>query len=332
MKPKLAIALSTVVIVLLAGGFLVVLQQGGTAQPQSTTATASGGIGSSGLRLQLSVNGTSTGGSSPAVTFQIRVSEYNTLTAANNVSVARQWKLDGLSLGACGTEAFPFGVALYRGSYTAENASAAVPLRIYPVVACPMLLRLVTGYLFQPTSDLAVVLPSGPEATPTRMSANLTAAREYLTAGSLTPLGPGTYTVAAGDEWGSIVLAHFTVGTGATTSSAAVGTLDASFAIGPTQPVCMANSTVGPAPPQYSSIEAVVTLESSGKALTLPVSWLSSGCSVSGTLQANLAPGAYSLNLSSCQWMGCSNSLPRSFGVAADQTTIINVSIDTGIR
>src|SRR4029077_666772 len=115
----------------------------------------------------------------------------------NNVSVGRAWKLNGLSLGSCGNDAYPFGAALYRGSYTIENVSAATPIQIYPIAPCPMVLRLVTSYLFPPMSDLAVVLPSGPSATATRMSAEVTATAEYAGSASLSsspkPLGPGTY-------------------------------------------------------------------------------------------------------------------------------------------
>jgi hypothetical protein len=93
--------------------------------------------------------------------------------------------------------------------------------------------------------------------------------------------------------------------------------------------------TIQSAPSLYSSIGAVVTPQPSGQALTLPILWLSNGCSVTGTLNASLAPGTYTLNLTSCQWMGCSSpgsALPKTFVVIAGQTTTINVSIDTGIR
>jgi len=343
MNSRLAVAVSTVVIVLLAAGFLVTVQQGAntsTVSQSSNTVVTGGSYVNSpqNLQLRLSVNA-----SSSPTTFRIVVDEYNTLAAANNVTVGTAWPVTGLSLGSCGTQAYPFGVALYRGSYTAENASKAQPLQTYPNVACPMLIRYVTGYLFQPMSDLAVVLPSGPNATATRMSANVTAAGEYSSAykaaSSSTPLGSGTYTVAAGDEWGSLVLVHVTVGTGTTTSSSTgtgpAGTLQATFDVGPTAPVCRANMTISSAPSLYSSIQAVVTPQPSGQALTLPISWLSNGCSVTGTLNTSLAPGAYTINLTSCQWMGCSSpgsALPKTFVVIAGQTTTINISIDTGIR
>jgi hypothetical protein len=345
LNARLVIALSVVVIVLIAAAFLVNMQQGATTSTESRSSTISTGgsyVNSpQNLQLRLTVNASSTGSSAGGVTVNILASEYNTLATANNVSKAQRWGLTGLSLGACGTEAYPFGVALYRGSYTAESASSAQPLQIYPVVACPMLIRYITGYLFQPMSDLAVVLPSGPNATATPMSANVTATAEYNSSAahssSSTSLGPGTYTAAAGDEWGSVVLVHFTIGSGGSTSSTvtgtgATGTLEANFSIGPTAPVCRANSTITVSPPLYSSIEAVVTSQPSGQAVTLPISWLSNGCSVSGSLKASLAPGTYSLNLSSCQLMGCSSALPKSFVVVEGQTTSVNISIDTGIR
>jgi hypothetical protein len=337
MDSRLAVAVSTVVIVVLGAGFLVTMQSANTGTGSSTTIGTGGSYvnGPQNLQLRLSVNA-----SSSPTTFRIIVDEYNTLATSNNVTAGRAWPVTGLSLGACGTETYPFGVAIFRGSYEADNVSKAQPLQFYPVTPCPMLIRYVTGYLFQSTSDLAVVLPSGPNATPTRMSANVTASGEYSgaykAASSPTPLSPGTYTVAAGDEWGSLVLVHVTVGTGTTTSSStangSTGTLQANFDIGPTAPVCRANMTVTSAPTLYSSIEAVVTPQPSGQALALPISWLSNGCIVTGSLRASLAPGTYSLNLSSCQMMGCSSALPKTVLVGAGQTTTIDISIDTGIR
>lgn len=221
MNSTLVFALSVLVAVLLAGAILVTVQQGATTSTESRSATTlqTGGSytsSSQDLELRLSVNASSTGGSDSNVTVSIGVSEYNMLPAPNNVSAETEWGLDGLALGPCGRQAYPFGVAIYSGAYTAGNVSQATPLQIYPLVPCPMFIRLVTGYLFQPSSDMAVILPSGPNATATQMSANVTATATYGVGGgpslSPTPLGPGTYTVAAGDEWGSIVVIHFTIG------------------------------------------------------------------------------------------------------------------------
>jgi hypothetical protein len=354
MYSKLIVGVSVAVIVVIAGAFLVNMSPGGTATSTSSSSTSTStttvSVGGSylnspeSLQLRLSVTAYPGMGSDGGALIQVIPSEYNTLAAANNVSMADHWPLDGLTLGACGTATMPFGVALYKGTYTAGNVSRATPLQIYPVVPCPMLIRYVTGYLFQPSSDFAVILPSGPNATATEMTANVNATAEYVLDANLTasstptdPLGPGTYSVAAGDEWGSVVVVHFTVGGGAatsttTTASSTLGALEAGFSVGPTEPVCMANSTTGPAPSQYSSIEAVVTSQPSGQNATFPVSWLSDSCSVSGSFTASLPPGSYSLSLSSCQWMGCGSALPESFTISAGQTSSVQVSIDTGIR
>jgi hypothetical protein len=345
LNARLVASVSVVVIVLLVGTFFVVMQLGATNSTQSQSSTsvetsASYVNATQHLQLRLFVNESSTGGTDGNATIFIRADEYNTLATANNVSKGTEWGLDGLSLGACGTQIYPFGVALYSGTYTVANVSKAEPLQIYPITPCPMLIRLVTGYLFQPTSDLAVVLPSGPNATATPMSANVTAMGVYAggaPSSSPSPLGPGTYTVAAGDEWGSVVVTHLTVGVGTGASSTSTGasltgTLEASFSVGPTQPVCSANATVGPAPASYSSIEAVVSPSPSGQAVSLPIAWTSNGCEVSGSVQASLAPGSYSLSLSSCTFMGCASALPMSFVIVAGQSTSVDVSIDTGIR
>jgi hypothetical protein len=230
----LAFAAAVVVAVLLAGTFLITTQQGATATTTSTTSQSSTSIqtsgsstdASQGLELQLSVNASSASGN--VTTISIAVDEYNTLSIANNVSKGTDWGLQGLALGPCGNQIYPFAVALYNGTYTAGNVSQATPLRIYPVVPCPLFLRLVTGYLFQPASDLAVVLPSSANATATPMSSNVTATGVYGAMGgtpaSSTPLPPGTYTVAAADEWGSVVLVHFALGTGENALSTSVET------------------------------------------------------------------------------------------------------------
>ena len=116
------------------------------------------------------------------------------------------------------------------------------------------------------------------------------------------------------------------------TGTGTAGILQANFSIGPTQPVCNANATVGPAPSQYSSNEAVITSQSSGAVVNAHIPWLSTGCEVYGTVHVSLAPGLYSLDLSNCQYMGCKSSLPKTFVITANQTTDVVVSIDTGIR
>lgn len=338
MSPRTAVAASILVVALLAGGFLVYLGQGTPAASTSSsssststlTTTSSTGTGYStgsvqGLRLGLSVN-SSWMGSGVGVT--IAAEEYNTLASENNVTKGDAWALDGLTLGACGTGVYPIGVALYHGTVTAANASSVQAIQVFPPTPCPLLIRYVAGYLFQPSSDLAAVLP-GADGTPILMAGNLTASQEYSGGSSTgTPLPPGSYTAVAGDEWGALVFDQFTV---TTPGGSGTGTLDASFEIGPIQPVCRANATVGPAPTAYQTVGAVV-YPPAGDPAVFSIAWTSDGCSVSGTLVEPFAPGSYSLNLTGCTFQGCSTSLPRSFVIVAGQSTALSVSIDTGIR
>jgi len=83
---------------------------------------------------------------------------------------------------------------------------------VFPVVPCPMLVRYITGYQFQPMSDDAVVLP-GSGAVPMAAMVNVSGTY-YAGDGFLKepmPFAPGPYTVVAGDEWGNLAFDHFVV-------------------------------------------------------------------------------------------------------------------------
>ena len=80
------------------------------------------------------------------------------------------------------------------------------------MVACPMLVRYIAGYLFQPMSDIATVLPGTGE---TAMATVIQVSGTYNSSGNklnrLTSFASGNYTVVTGDEWGNIVFAYFSV-------------------------------------------------------------------------------------------------------------------------
>ncbi|MDG6901452.1 MAG: hypothetical protein JRM80_05765 [Nitrososphaerota archaeon] len=158
-----------------------------------------------GLRLTLEISGTTVeaGGE-----IAINATESNTLATPLNVSAARSWPLQGLSMGACYESVYPFGVAVYQGRYTSANATAK-PLNLYPLVPCPLLIRYISGYYFEPSSDLAVVLPGS--GSPMPMAAGLASAGNYSSGTTVTKFAPGDYTVAAGDEWGTVVFLYFDV-------------------------------------------------------------------------------------------------------------------------
>ena len=183
------------------------LMLGQNAPPGSNSPTSAYQTSSNGLWLQLSIGGSTVGAGRPLV---ITVDSYNPTDAGLNVSAARSWALGGLRVDSCYASIYPFGVALYQGTYTAGNVTQGKPLQIFPNVPCPMLIRLVTGYYFDPESSNATVLPGTGSSTP--MAAKVTVGGTYPAQGTaVQPLVAGPYTVVAGDEWGALVFLHFQV-------------------------------------------------------------------------------------------------------------------------
>jgi len=169
--------------------------------------TQSGSTG--GLLIRLGLNSSRIGS---GATVEINVSDYNPSPMEMNLSKGANWALDGLATGGCPSLYYPFGIAVFQGMYTSANVSQAVPLRIFPVVACPMIVMYITGYLFQPMSDNAMILPNTavvPMATWISVSGTYNMTGNQLN--QLIPFKPGTYTVVAGDEWGNLAFAYFVV-------------------------------------------------------------------------------------------------------------------------
>lgn len=159
-----------------------------------------------GLQLRASMNATEI---SPGQSLGVEVSEFNTLNSVNNVTKSSQWQVQA-SLGSCpNIYDQPFGVAVYQGYYDAQNVTQGTQLPIFPVSACPMFIRLVTGYLFQPQSDNATVLPGS--GSPGPLTGNVTISDTYAGAGRSQPLAPGVYTLVAADEWGALAFLYFRV-------------------------------------------------------------------------------------------------------------------------
>jgi hypothetical protein len=198
-----------VAVVALALGLAVLAPSGGSGTSSSgsgssTTVTA---LGSNGLRLDLSVNSTVIPHGGRA---GVEISEFNTLDSQNNVSQSSDWVVSG-TLGACGDGVYPFGVSAYAGHVGLNNVSDAVPLRVFPMTPCPLLLRLVTGYLFEPASTNATILPSS-GSNPVPMEGMVSIGEDYTDAGQGHPLAAGVYTIVASDEWGSTSFLYVTFG------------------------------------------------------------------------------------------------------------------------
>ena len=121
----------------------------------------------------------------------------------------------------CGTLNYTFGIAVFQGNYTTSNFSTGTPLTLYdPHVArlCPTIYG-ITSYSFESSSDMAAVI-EGSNPSPTnstqQMKYDLTINGywpddNFSSNSQLTGFAPGLYTVVAGDEWGAVVVVHFTV-------------------------------------------------------------------------------------------------------------------------
>jgi hypothetical protein len=174
----------------------------------------------------------------------MNVSEFNTLSVTNNISSSSGWKLSGLTW-VCGRGSLTNGMALFRGYYTLNNLTSAVPLNFWTPVQCPLnylsngtrvvgVLSNVTSYAFPPKSDNAsysayyrplncssecafVGSSAFGEFPQEQMSTQLTVYATNSTTSSESSLlstAPSVYTFVAGDEWGALVLLHFSVTSG----------------------------------------------------------------------------------------------------------------------
>lgn len=149
---------------------------------------------------------------------------FNFLPRTNNVTGASDWASpifqEWMKSVPC---PFPVYVLILRGYYTQANVSSATPLQISPpglTVPCPAFLA--SYYIFQPTSDTAsffggqVNSPMEAEAVVNGYYLSGQSYNYTLPSGGIspTPFPVGAYTVVAGDEWGQILMAQFSVVSG----------------------------------------------------------------------------------------------------------------------
>ncbi len=180
----------------------------------NTTPASSSSI--NGLSLSRSLDGTTY---QPGQEIAITVDETNVLSTINDVPVANKLPSELISGFTNQPPIFPFGMAVFQGDYTLSNYSNATPLvirnpsEVYvgTPVAGP------TSYSFQPLSDTAV-LEGGSynSSNGLKMQYEISVngywpGDNFSSNSQLTNFEPGIYTVVAGDEWGNLVILHFTV-------------------------------------------------------------------------------------------------------------------------
>ncbi len=179
------------------------------------SAPSPGGSGqaasSNGLQLEASTNGSVF---EPGQTVSLTVSVLNTMDAQNVVPSADDWPIQGMGVGPCGSVNYPFGFVLYQGNYPPASGESASQVELYQGAdyGCPMILSGISSFSFYPSSDVAIVAGScQPEPCFSEFMNSTSSISGYWTGGAFADLQPGAYTIAVGDEWGSLVTIHFTV-------------------------------------------------------------------------------------------------------------------------
>jgi len=192
---------------------------------QTMPLTTTGTIGINSTSFQ-SVNGLNLSLSTDKTTFRrgqevsIVIDETNTLSTTNIVSASDNWPYNHLHLGPCDYIS-PFGMAVFQGNYNASNFSTATALTLYDPHAVRLCMTNVpvTSFSFQPSSYIASVIEGSNPAQGdniTKMNFELIVNGywpddNYNSHSHLTYFEPGVYTVIGGDEWGTMVIVHFTV-------------------------------------------------------------------------------------------------------------------------
>jgi hypothetical protein len=296
-----------------------------TSTPQNTLVTTSfGGVNSAssesadGLSLSLSLDSTSY---QPGQAVIITIDETNTLPKTNNVPASDKWPLSALGVGPRGPINYPFGVTIFQGNYSSSDVLFATPLKLYnpqAVYGCPMILSGISTYVFQPSSSTAAIFQNSSASPVLTESMNSEVeSMGYWVASpneTLTEFDPGVYTVVGGDEWGSLVVVHFTV-SGTSTTTATISTTNTNVTQNQ-QPIEIV-SALGPIPPfTPGGPEIEITLKNVSNE---PVVSLTA-------IFTNLGPRDFDFEFA------VSNSNPLLSGISiSDSLTLIGAGFDTNV-
>ena len=176
------------------------------------------------LKLGLSVNATRI---ISGQGINISVSDTNQLPTENNVTVVQSWALYALTIWGCPHP--PVGIAVFKGFYTYTNISSATGLQIVEPGnwGCPAVWVITKSLTFNSSSDMLISLLPEEASIPLVMNLQLYGyynenSAQYGDSGYdpnsttvlppyIIPFSPGIYTIAGGDEWGSLAILYLTV-------------------------------------------------------------------------------------------------------------------------
>jgi hypothetical protein len=161
-----------------------------------------------GLRLSLEIDPANSKGGGA---IEALVNETNTLRSSNDVTGANDVLFGSLSPFPTGLYLTPMYLAVYRGNYVVSNLSSASPLAIMVQPTYTGMPARVEYFLFQPSSDQATAFVSQQVSNGTWPLPSPSWSGPVSGRATFQGFSPGKYTVAAGDEWGEILLLYFVV-------------------------------------------------------------------------------------------------------------------------
>lgn len=132
----------------------------------------------------------------------------NTGSVPLTLAKSDNWPRNDLSSGLCSN--LPFGMSILKGYYTEQNMSSAKSLVIYDTVPCPLPTP-IKSYTFESLNSKATQECDSLFSCPslTDMKAHLVIP-DFMYNGQHHSFDVGKYTIVGGDEWGHVVIRHFT--------------------------------------------------------------------------------------------------------------------------
>jgi len=165
-----------------------------------------------GLSLSLSTDRTTY---QPGQVIAITVDEKNLLSTTNDIPATDNLPSEFRS-GFPNDPSFPLGLAVLRGNYTMSSYSIVTPLIIFnpSEVYIGTTTAEPTSYSFQPFIDVAILNGgdfNSSDAIRLHIEISINGYWPNNESASSNNFEPGIYTIVAGDEWGALVVLHFTV-------------------------------------------------------------------------------------------------------------------------
>lgn len=135
----------------------------------------------------------------------------NTGTQVDNVSAASSWPIGDFLSNPCPSgNPLPFGVEILNGYYTTDNATAGRSLQLVNDVSCVASSASPTFFAIAASGSQAIV-PYGGSFQLWNLSSSFFPFGGFYQAGGSPSFYHfhGVYTVVAADEWGDLVVTHF---------------------------------------------------------------------------------------------------------------------------